>query len=39
MRLAVTGQLNERERKYSLASLEAEAGIQGPHLDPESRGG
>jgi hypothetical protein len=39
MRLAVTGQLNERERKYSLASLEAEAGIQGPYLDPESRGG
>ena len=40
MRLAVTGQLNESGRKYSLASdPEAEAGAQGPDLDRESGGG
>jgi hypothetical protein len=37
MRLAVTGQLSESGRKYSLASdPEAEAGAQGSDLDPES---
>jgi hypothetical protein len=40
MRLAVTGQLNESGRKYSLASdPEAEAGAQGPDLAPENGGG
>jgi hypothetical protein len=40
MRLAVTGQLNERERKYSLASaLEAEPGAESPDIDPKSGGG
>jgi hypothetical protein len=40
MRLAVTGQLNETGRKYSLASASvAEGGAQGPNLDPESGGG
>jgi hypothetical protein len=40
MRLAVTGQVNERERKYSLASRsEAKGGAQGPNLDPASGGG
>ena len=39
MRLAVTGQLSERERKYSLASAaEAETGVQSPDIDPESGG-
>jgi len=37
MRLAVTGQLSERERKYSLASaLEAEPGAESPDIDPKS---
>ena len=40
MRLAVTGQLSERERKYSLASaLEAEPGAESPDIDPKSGGG
>jgi hypothetical protein len=40
MRLAVTGQLNESGRKYSLASAsEAEAEAQGPDLAPENGGG
>jgi hypothetical protein len=40
MRLAVTGQLNERQGKYSLASdPKAEAGAQGPDPDPASGGG
>jgi hypothetical protein len=40
MRLAVTGQVNERERKYSLASRsDAKGGAQGPDLDPASGGG
>jgi hypothetical protein len=40
MRLAVTGQLNETNRKYSLASAqEAEAAALSPDLDPESGGG
>jgi hypothetical protein len=38
MRLAVTGQLNERQGKYSIAP-EAEAGVHRPDLDPESGGG
>ena len=40
MRLAVTGQLVERERKYSLASaLEAEPGAESPDIDLKSGGG
>jgi hypothetical protein len=40
MRLAVTGRLSERERKYSLASApKTEGGAQGPDLGPESGGG
>jgi hypothetical protein len=35
MRLTVTGQLSERQGKYSIAS-EAEAGVHRPDLDPES---
>jgi hypothetical protein len=38
MRLTVTGQLSERQGKYSIAS-EAEAGVHRPDLDPESGGG
>jgi hypothetical protein len=40
MRLAVTGQLNERKGKYSLAlAQEAEAEAWSPDFDPESGGG
>ena len=40
MRLAVTGQLNEQECKYSLASAqEAEAEAWSPDFDPQSGGG
>jgi hypothetical protein len=40
MRLAVTGQLNEANRMYSLASAqEAEAEAWSPDFDPESGGG
>ena len=40
MRLAVTGQLVERQGKYSLASAsEAEAGVHRPDLAPENGGG
>jgi hypothetical protein len=40
MRLAVTGQLVEANRKYSLASRsEAETETRGPDFDPESGGG
>ena len=40
MRLAVTGQLVETGRKYSLVSdPKAEAGAQGPDPDLASRGG
>jgi hypothetical protein len=40
MRLAVTGQLNESGRKYSLASRSgAETETRGPDVDPESGGG
>jgi hypothetical protein len=40
MRLAVTGQLNESGRKYSLASRSgAETETLGPDVDPESGGG
>jgi hypothetical protein len=40
MRLAVTGQLVETNRKYSLASAqEAEAEAWSPDFDPESGGG
>ena len=40
MQLAVTGQLSESGRKYSLASRsEAETETRGPDVDPESGGG
>ena len=39
MRLAVTGQLVESERKYSLASARRRKQKPGPNLDPEGGGG